>query len=499
MTAAREGLITHYLRYSAGSVLVIMAGLVSFPVLTRLLDNTQYGILGYYDTWVLMAIAIGKLGAQHAIMRFYPHGGDSDRLRAFSTNLFYLPLAISLLLWALGATALALFDVSTGARQPDVFWLALMAAPLMIFASLVETVLRATENSRMVMVTRVSWRWLELLLMLGAVVTLQHSAFAAYGGKLAAAVIVVVWYLRWMRTHLVFSRAHVDVAAMRQGLWYGLPLVANEIMAVALVALDRLMIKAMTGDFAAVGIYSIGAALAMQVSVFTSTTVFEAFTPAVTRAWQTGGAEAVRALKTRVLLPMAYASIGVAALLWCFGTDIIIALSGNAKAASGPVFTGMAVLASLTPLLMLSGYGLMLQTRSVRVMALMAVTLATNVAFNLLWIPRFGVMGAVYATMVSSTLHVVMHCVMVPRPLLQLPDPRSLLTASVVAGVAVWVVSITGAGGLGAGWPRLLIGASSMAIVYALAVLALDARLRALVPWRRFARRRGLDGSSMHG
>jgi O-antigen/teichoic acid export membrane protein len=31
-------------------VLVLIAGFVSFPVLTRLLDNHQYGILGYYDT-----------------------------------------------------------------------------------------------------------------------------------------------------------------------------------------------------------------------------------------------------------------------------------------------------------------------------------------------------------------------------------------------------------------------------------------------------------------
>ena len=77
MTAKKPGFATHYLRYSTGNVLVILAGLVSFPILTRLLDNTQYGILNYYDSWVLMAVAFGKLGAQHAIMRFYPHGGDA--------------------------------------------------------------------------------------------------------------------------------------------------------------------------------------------------------------------------------------------------------------------------------------------------------------------------------------------------------------------------------------------------------------------------------------
>ena len=48
MTAKKPGFATHYLRYSTGNLLVIVAGLVSFPILTRLLDNKQYGILNYY-------------------------------------------------------------------------------------------------------------------------------------------------------------------------------------------------------------------------------------------------------------------------------------------------------------------------------------------------------------------------------------------------------------------------------------------------------------------
>lgn len=488
MTVGKEGIAAHYLRYSSGSVLVILAGLVSFPVLTRLLDNTQYGILGYYDTWVLMAVAIGKLGAQHAILRFYPHGGSTDEVRAFATNLFYLPLVIALVLWAAGATTLAAVDTVSGARQPGVFWLALMAAPLMIFASLVETVLRATENSRIVMVTRVGWRWLELLLMLGAVVLLQHSAFAAYGGKLAAAGVVVLYYARWMRANLGFSRAAIDRTRLREGLVYGLPLVANEIIAVALVTLDRVMIKSISGDFAAVGIYSIGAALAMQVNVFTNVTVFEAFTPMANRLYQQGDAAAVRALKQKMLVPMTYGAIGIAALLWCFGTDVIVALSGNAKVASGPVFKVIAIAYSLVPVLMVSGYGLLLQKRSVKVMLLMAAALVVNGALNLLWIPGHGVMGAVYATVVSSTLLAVLHCVAVPRELLQLPGLRTVSTALATAALCVAIVTWTRVGGVAAGWPRLMLGATSMAACYTLVVIALDARLRGMLPVERLRR-----------
>jgi O-antigen/teichoic acid export membrane protein len=487
MTAVqRPGFATHLLRYSTGNLLVILAGLVSFPILTRLLDNTQYGILNYYDSWVLMAVAFGKLGAQHAIMRFYPHGGDADKLRAFSTNLFYLPMAMSLGLWALMTAGVVLADVFTGARQSGVFWLAVAAAPLMVFASLSETVLRITEQSQRVMLMRVGWRWLEVATMLGAVLLLQHSAFAAYGGKLLAAGLVVVFYAHWIRNNLGFSRRVVNTRELREGLLYGMPLVANEIVAVAFVLLDRVMIKGIIGSFEAVGIYSIGASLAMQVNFFTNITVFEAFTPMANRLYITEGAAAVRALKTRVLVPMTYALIGIAMLLWCFGTDAVIAMSGHDKSASGPVFAAVGAVYALLPILMVAGYGLLLEKRTFKVLTLTSGSLALNTALNVVWIPAYGVMGAVYATAVSSAAYAVATCAWVPRELLKLPEPRVVATAGAIAIACIVAISSGDLFGLAAGWPRFIIGGGITGAVYALAALLLDSRLRAiLLSWRR--------------
>lgn len=485
MNDKKQGMATHYLRYSTGSLLVMFAGLVSFPVMTRLLDNTQYGILGYYDTWVLMAVSLGKLGAQHAVLRFYPHDGDATRLQAFSTNLFYLPMTISLVLWVVVGAGLIVFNWLGGVPHSPMFWFALLLMPMLILASMVEMVLRASENSRLQMYTRIGWRWLELALMLSAVLLLQHSALAAYGGKFAAAALAMVFYVGWMKRNLAFSRSSVDPALLRQGMIYGLPLVANEIFMVALVSLDRLMIKDILGDFASVGIYTIGASLAMQVNVFLSITMFEAFAPMANRLYDTEGAAAVRALKARILMVMTYAAVAIATLLWTFGTDLIIALSGPDKAASGPVFSWLGIVYALQSILMVAGYGLLLEKRSGRVLALMSGTLLVNAALNLWWIPAYGVMGAVYATVVSSAFQGVAHCVWVPRSLLQLPDARTVAIAGVVAAAGVALVWVSGLSGLNPGWPRLLAGGTSLGGFYALAVLVLDPRVRALLrQWR---------------
>jgi O-antigen/teichoic acid export membrane protein len=481
MSTSSAGLARHYLRYSTANVLVLMAGLVSFPLLTRLLDNTQYGILGYYETWVLMAVAVAKLGAQHSIQRFYPHGGDEERMRSFGTNLFYLPLLGSLVLWAfVGAVAIVHGQV-TGQGHSPVFWMALVMTPMLVYSSLVETVLRVTEQSRTVMVTRVATRWLQLALMLGAVLALQHTAAAAYGGKLVAVIFGMAFYVWWARRNLRFARKAVDAGEIRQSFTYGMPLVATEILAVALVSIDRIMLKSLSGDFAVVGIYSVGAALAMQVHMFMNLTVFESFTPAANRVYVTEGNAAVRALKRTMLMPMTYAAVGVALLLWCLGTDLIIALSGAGKAASGPVFELMGAMNAILPVLLVCGFGLVLERRTKTVMVLMCGAVATNALLNWWWIPTHGVMGAAYATLVSSAVSSTAACLLVDPALRQFPDRRTLLTVLVAGLLALFGEWITLRLNLRPGWQRMLIGGMLIGGPYLIALLTFDGRLRAML------------------
>ncbi|MDI9240384.1 oligosaccharide flippase family protein [Lysobacter sp. LF1] len=481
MSDPSAGIGRHYLRYSTANILVLLAGLVSFPLLTRLLDNTQYGILGYYETWVLMAVAVAKLGAQHSIQRFYPHGGDEERMHAFATNLFYLPMLGSMVLWAFVGAVAIVQGYATGTGHSPVFWMALVMTPLLVYSSLVETVLRVTEQSRMVMFTRVASRWLQLALMLGAVVAIQHSATAAYGGRLLAVVAGMLFYLAWAHRHLRFARKSVDAAAIRQSFAYGMPLVATEILAVALVSIDRIMLKGLSGDFAIVGIYSVGAALAMQVHMFMNLTVFESFTPTANRVYVTEGAAAVRALKRTMLVPMTYAAIGVALLLWCLGTDLIIALSGSGKAASGPVFELMGAQNAILPVLLVCGFGLVLERRTKTVMLLMCGAVAINALLNWLWIPSYGVMGAAYATLVSSLASSTAACLLVNPALRQFPDGRTLATAFAAAALGIAGEWITIRLQLRPGWQRMLIGGMLIGGPYLLALLALDARLRAFI------------------
>lgn len=483
-TPRKRGVGAHYLRYSSASVLVMLAGLVSFPLLTRLLDNTQYGILGYYETWLMIGVAVAKLGAQHAILRFYPYQDETRALPGFATNMFLLPLLVSCGIWAAGITVFACVDWFGGASFSPVLWMAVMTIPLQVFVSLVQMVLRAGEHSGVLMFTRVAWRWLELVLMVGAVAWLERTAVAAYGGKMLAAGIVVVFYVYWVKRNLTFSR-QLDWSQMRKTLGYGMPLVVNEIATVLLISIGRLMLKGMTGDFAAVGIFTIGYSLALQVSMLMSTALSESFIPVANRSWETGGAEAVRALKAKVLFPMTYASVGIAVAIACVGSEAVQAISGADKTASGPVFAWLGALYALYPLLEIGGYGLLLHKRSRTVLYMTLAATALNTLLSLWLIPRYGYMGATWAAVGSFAALGIGLYALCPRDLRYRPDLRAWSVAG-GAGLA-FVLAVEGSGlfGLVSPWTRLFAAGGLWAVLYVVPVLALDARLRDLVRhWR---------------
>jgi len=241
------------------------------------------------------------------------------------------------------------------------------------------------------------------------------------------------------------------------------------------------MLKNLSGDFAVVGIYSVGAALAMQVHMFMNLTVFESFTPAANRVFTTDGAAAVRALKRTMLMPMTYAAIGVAMLLWTLGTDLIIALSGAGKSQSGPVFELMGAMNAVLPVMLVCGFGLVLERRTKTVLALMCLAVAVNAALNAFWIPAYGVMGAAYATLVSSAVSSIAACLLVAPSLRQFPDRRTLVTVTVAALAALLGEWLTVQLSLRPGWQRMIVGGMLIGGPYLLVLLALDGRLRAML------------------
>lgn len=490
MTRARPGVATHYLRYTVGNVLVMVAGFVSYPIMARLLDYTQLGIFGYYDTWLLILAGAFKLGGQHAILRFYPHRGGSEELARFGANFVLLPLLCSIGFWILSLAAFGIYSATQPMSRAVIGWLVLAALLPTIWISFVSGVFSAEERSELSVRVNVSWKWLEVLTILPIIYFVARNAEGVYVGRLIAAALVAVVLVAWLWRRLPMHWRDRNVASWWEGVRYGVPMMANELSSVLLSFVDRLMLRHMLGAFAPVGVYTIGYGLAMTINALIQSALNVAFTQVSVRQFETEGPEAVLRTKHAVLHVLVYVIVAAIVGLIVVGDDALTLLAGHAKAASAPVFVLIAINYLLNGLFSLCSAGLILYKRSGVIFATTCAATILNVILNLFWIPAYGVMGAVWATLVSFMVLNLARYIMCPRNLRALPDARATCIAVLLACVVWAIAHFSGLFGASSRLPRLLVTAGLLLVFYAGPALLLDAPLRRSIrEW--WERRRG--------
>lgn len=474
----QTSVLVHYLRYLGGNTITIAAGFVSFPFMTRLLDNQQFGILGYYEAWLLLVTGVLKLGTQHTILRFYPHSSRPKALSQFRTNHLLVPFWMSLLLWLVCATTVALLIERFPENEQPILWVLIVIVPLLIWCSFVEALIYALERSDISMWLRTLWRWSEVALVLVMIGFIERSALGVFSARLLVTVAVAAW-LAWWFTRWCRSRfATPSRAPIMAGLAFGLPMMLTEMTSVLFAFADRVLLKSLTGGFVEVGIYTIGFGLAMAVTAVMGQTLTEAFTPTAIRLYSTRGSEAVVALKRDMLDVWVLAVALVTALLLCVGQDFFIILAGQDKAASAPVFVAIAMTMSWYSLFSIAQYGLLLQRRALRFFLITLSAALFNIALNVPMILQWGVAGAVTATVTSYGFLAAIQLWQCPAELRYLPRWQRLASAALFAPAMYALLLACDYFGAQSAMTRLVAGSLAVAVP-ALVWAALDNSLRA--------------------
>lgn len=475
---ARPSIATHYLRYAFGNALILLAGFISYPILTRLLTYTQYGVLGYFDAWMLFLTAIIKLGSQHSAVRFYPHGAGSNVLQTYASTFVLYSMAVSGAVWFLFALILAAAALAGHVSQPVEAWVMLVLLVPTVCISYVTSVLTAQERSDLSVRFDVVQRWIELVAILGIVYFVSRTAAGVYVARLVAATAVAAVGIAWLVRNLSMRWRDRDVKRWLEGVRYGVPMGANELAYVVLGFVDRLMLKQQLHDFVPVGIYTIGYGLALKINVMLHAALGVAYNQVSIRLYETEGPGAVVRTKRRVLDVLVYVVGALIVGTLTVGPNLLLLLAGSDKSQSVPVFVWVTITYILSGLVGLCGSGLVLHKRSATLFTLTVVAAIANIVLNWFWIPEYGYMGAVYATAISLIGLNCLQFLFCPRALRALPSRHAFLIASGL-GVLVWIVAHFAGAHVTGNLSRLLVMAVLMAVLFVLPALALDRNLRA--------------------
>lgn len=254
---------------------------------------------------------------------------------------------------------------------------------------------------------------------------------------------------------------------------YGIPLAASLILAVVLSTTDRFLLAAFL-DGEAVAVYHAGYSLSNRTLDVAFIWLGAAGAPAMVMALERGGREALATAAREQFSVMLLLTLPAAAGLALVARPLAELMIGPAMAAGA---------AHVTPLIALGGLlaglntyyfseAFLLGRRSGLALVAMVVPAVANLGLNLILIPRLGIDGALWSTVISYALGVAA-AIVLARKVLPLPIPWRVVCEALGACAAMALV-VSRIPDLG-GFPELALKAAAGGVTYGAIVFLLDA------------------------
>lgn len=487
-------LLVHAGEYLAGRVGLMLLGFLSFPVLTRILPVAQYGELSLALKLCLLWTVLSKCGMQNAALRLFPEHSKGSLLDkcACSSTLVLTVGAIAATLMVLG------FAVMHFSRLRAVSVVAGLA-PLLLLLSFVRSVqptfsslLRSERRIWLFNACELSGKAMGIILSITALVVITRDLRVYLSGMVLAEVLVVIAVGFWFYRNGLLSPAYFQPRLARDALVFSVPLIAYELTSVILDSGDRLLIGRYLG-LTQLGLYSAAYSVATYAEEALMVPVNMALLPTYMKIWVEEGATSTALFLTRAVDLFVMGCGAVAMLVYVNAHDLLAILASQKFAAAS----------SLLPILVLGllvyavhifyNAPLIIHKRSMILTCVTTVCCVANVAMNVYLLPRIGMAGAAWATLLSYFLMVAFLAI-ISRKYLVVRIPLAALgcSASLVFLIQYFMKRAPDS----SPWLNIVIKAPTSLLFYVVGLVLLRPMLRnsIIARWQRqFPTRRSLS------
>jgi len=403
-------LLLHLSQYSLGSLLTAVAGLVSFPFLTRIFSVSDYGLMNLVSATLTALVAVGKFGLQHSVVRFGSsiHGGSAERNGEEVVSTVVLGMAamgtLVAVVWLAVVPHLTLVW-SGDARLRILLGLVSALVVIQVVDSALTNLLRAQQRSGFLTTYQVVKKYVGLGLMIAALLLIRRDLYVFYSAQIAleaagALVLGVVLFRKGSGLPRP-TLAGFSMPLLKEMLRYGVPMMLGwELSGIILSLGDRYVIQTLLGP-GPLGSYAAAYNLCQYVEVVLLTPWSLAIMPIYVRLWEEGGEGPTRTFLERSLHYYILLGIPVVAGMAAVGPELLTVLASD-KYRSGasiiPAVVAGLVFGGAVPIV---GAGVFIQKRTWLVARSVFLCALLNLGLNVVWVPAFGIRGAAIATLVA--------------------------------------------------------------------------------------------------
>lgn len=386
--------------YTFGTLLLGAVNFILLPVYSNYIKPNEYGILSLLIIAVSVMVVVIDGGLNTAFsIRFYREKNNDERAKNLYSVLIYNTALIALLF----LLCFLRRDILSSILKADIpFEIQLKTCiiiALTIYANFFTNLLRLQEKALLFFVGSVIKSVVMGVLNILLLVVFKRDYSSYLDSMIIALLAVTIWGLIYYVRNFSLRAFDFRFGKLKRLIWLGLPLVPNGILGLLSSSTDKYILNIYLAT-ATVGIYSMGFRIGQSIDSFVTTPLGQAFGPIAYRNYA-NDLESYKDLVRRVwhlfvILAFTFILFVVVFLdgiffyfisknYWSSYWVVLLVLSAYFISGSAVMLGGTIVVREktyLSPLLTGLAGGM-------------------NVLFNILFIPRWGMMGAGFALLLS--------------------------------------------------------------------------------------------------
>lgn len=395
------GILGHFLNIGIGTIVNVLLGIITTPLITRVVDPADYGSFSVFNSYVDIILALVFLGLDRSLIRFFYNGNNRDKIGLVKLC-FFVPIASSLVVF--GIYFVLIINGYIELRFGYVYIVLMLVYVLVtIWNRISTTLLRMTYKTKEYSFCKIIEKVVYTLLILSYILAVRRNFFLMLVlAALVPAMVVAIISTRYTEDYWDFSKASRNVNS-REVLIYGLPFIVYSGMIAMLDSLDKFAIDTYCNEYD-VGVYSAGLALVSMFLILKS--IFETlWAPLQTEHYTNNPEDTSFIRKGSLYISIIMFFLGINIIMF---KDVVCYILGGKYRDAGMVLPFLFLGAVAYSISDTTVVGIDYSKKSYMHAIIGGIVIVIDFLGNYYLVPRIGIIGAALATAVSYLIYLIL-------------------------------------------------------------------------------------------
>ncbi len=395
--------------YLVASILPAAVNFLVLPIFTCYLSPKDYGILALIQSFIAFLPLILSLQIHRSIGRYYfDYEGKEQKILISTigiTLLFISCFVLTILFLFSKQLVLSVFP-NIAVSISSLVKLSLFAVFFNTLSEYFKILLITREKARLFMMVSICLFCVGLAINVVEVIVLKRGVYGIVEGSLILSVLSFMTFMFFNRHYLILK---LNFEMLKDPFRYSLPIIPHSLAGIVFMYSDRIILEKYV-LLSSIGLYSLADKIAMLFKMLANQ-ISIALQPHFFKTAKKDKQEAVnqvRNISKKVVFVISFLVV----LLAVFSVEIVYYIFDERYFNAWIMIPLLASAYVFRSLYCFGSYGLFFEKKTAKVAIITVSAAAINIVINLLFIPRYGVIVAVFSTLIAYSVTYFMAMVM---------------------------------------------------------------------------------------